>query len=213
MHCNSCMASVSKRTRGLHNPVQKLIGTTASTVGTIIRVDHEPAAADLMGGTYTEDDTRVLFPNLQRIPRNLCTATSDLIAEFEAALRAPGHDKDQQLRAVRAKMRSHVDRMMSVLSVDQEGAPRGNANFLVARYNKGIRPDVALTVEVQTEDGEHRREQLWIDVTGTHPCGGALDRGLVHLRSMANDGRHKSLFTPVLTSADTSKRTKYRPME
>ena len=49
-------------------------------------------------------------------------------------------------------------------------------------------------------------------MTGTHPCGSALDRGLAHLRSMANDGRYKSPFTPVLTTADTAKRSKYRHM-
>ena len=49
-------------------------------------------------------------------------------------------------------------------------------------------------------------------MTGTHPCGSALDRSLAHLRSMANDGSYKSPFTPALTTADTTKRSKYRHM-
>ena len=49
-------------------------------------------------------------------------------------------------------------------------------------------------------------------MTQTPVVARALDRSLAHLRSMANEGRYKSPFTPVLTSADTAKRAKYQHM-
>ena len=92
--------------------------------------------------------------------------------------------------------------------------PRPDADIRIARANKGVRPDLAISVERTTANGDPRRTQMWVDVTGAHATTnntGMMKTTLSHIRRViaGNRARLKSTFTTGLSSADTAKRTKF----
>ena len=107
--------------------------------------------------------------------------------------------------------------MISELCTSNLG-PRPDSQLRIAQANKGVRPDLAFTVEVATSSGDLRQRQLWVDVTGVHATtanAGVGKQTMAHLRAMISGrrARHKSAFTTCLTRADTSKVNKYGPMK
>ena len=199
---------------GLHNAVQRVLERCSRRIRTVVRTDHEPTATDLLGGAYPEDDVRALFPCTHRLSKRLRKQTLDLREAYERARIAPINERPQRMSAIHTELNRHRDEVIRELCTSSSGPRPDAAGIRIARANKGVRPDLAISVEVTTASGDLSRRQLWVDVSGTHSTTNNTIRmmtTLSHIRRMlsGNRSRLKSTFTTGLNRADSAKRTKF----